>query len=167
MNCPNCGGPMELVRDRDYFICSYCNGFHFPSPKQEGVRELDVPSGVPCPVCHRELEHASVGGWRVLRCDNCRGLLARQPTFFRIVRQQRSNATEPPADSKPLNKAELSRRIVCPLCDRPMETHPYYGPGNVIIDNCHHCSVIWLDYGELDAIARAPGPDRVWKVEWW
>jgi Zn-finger nucleic acid-binding protein len=41
-----------------------------------------------------------------------------------------------------------------------METHPYYGPGNVIIDSCSRCELIWLDFGELKQIADAPGPDR-------
>jgi Zn-finger nucleic acid-binding protein len=41
-----------------------------------------------------------------------------------------------------------------------MTTHPYYGPGNVVIDNCPACAVIWLDHGELTAIRDAPGRDR-------
>ena len=30
-----------------------------------------------------------------------------------------------------------------------MSTHPYYGPGNVIIDSCETCNLVWLDFGEL------------------
>ena len=41
-----------------------------------------------------------------------------------------------------------------------METHPYYGPGNVIIDSCTGCDLVWLDFGELAQIADAPGKDR-------
>ena len=41
-----------------------------------------------------------------------------------------------------------------------METHPYYGPGNVIIDSCARCEFVWLDFGELKQIADAPGADR-------
>jgi Zn-finger nucleic acid-binding protein len=37
-----------------------------------------------------------------------------------------------------------------------MDTHPYCGPGNVIIDTCESCSVNWLDYGELQRVIRAP-----------
>jgi Zn-finger nucleic acid-binding protein len=37
-----------------------------------------------------------------------------------------------------------------------MDTHPYGGPGNVIIDTCENCSVNWLDHGELQRIVRAP-----------
>ena len=41
-----------------------------------------------------------------------------------------------------------------------MEVHPYYGPGNVIIDSCTTCDFLWLDAGELRQISDAPGADR-------
>jgi len=37
-----------------------------------------------------------------------------------------------------------------------METHFYAGPGNVVMDSCENCELIWLDRGELMHIARAP-----------
>jgi len=49
---------------------------------------------------------------------------------------------------KPLTK--------CPNCGVQMVTHPYGGPGNVILDTCEHCSLNWVDYGELQRIVRAP-----------
>ena len=41
-----------------------------------------------------------------------------------------------------------------------MDTHPYYGPGNVVIDSCDRCELVWLDFGELKQIVDAPGQDR-------
>ena len=41
-----------------------------------------------------------------------------------------------------------------------MDVHPYYGPGNVVIDTCGQCYLVWLDHGELKQIADAPGQDR-------
>ena len=41
-----------------------------------------------------------------------------------------------------------------------MTTHPYYGPGNVVIDSCEPCDLVWLDFGELKQIVDAPGKDR-------
>jgi Zn-finger nucleic acid-binding protein len=40
-----------------------------------------------------------------------------------------------------------------------MDTHFYAGPGNVIVDSCDGCSLIWLDRGELTRIAHAPDGD--------
>jgi Zn-finger nucleic acid-binding protein len=41
-----------------------------------------------------------------------------------------------------------------------MDTHPYCGPGNIVIDSCNHCNVVWLDRGELGQVVNAPGRDR-------
>ena len=48
----------------------------------------------------------------------------------------------------------------CPRCASQLATHPYYGPGNVVIDTCAQCDVVWLDFGELKQIVDAPGRDR-------
>jgi Zn-finger nucleic acid-binding protein len=41
-----------------------------------------------------------------------------------------------------------------------MDRHPYLGPGNVVIDTCSTCDLIWLDHGELTEMVDAPGSDR-------
>ena len=51
-------------------------------------------------------------------------------------------------------------KIDCPQCHRRMDTHLYGGPGNVVIDSCEECSLIWLDRGELMHIVHAPD-DRI------
>ncbi len=56
-----------------------------------------------------------------------------------------------------LNPEDLNRVIRCPPCDLPMDVHPYYGPGNIVIDSCHRCHVVWLDHGELALVESAPG----------
>jgi C4-type Zn-finger protein len=51
---------------------------------------------------------------------------------------------------------EMDRRIKCPQCGEQMDTHPYGGGGNVIIEDCERCSFNWLDYSELERIVHAP-----------
>jgi len=41
-----------------------------------------------------------------------------------------------------------------------MVTDWYYGPGNIIIDTCPVCDLVWLDAGEFNRAADAPGQDR-------
>jgi len=36
-----------------------------------------------------------------------------------------------------------------------MAVYPYGGPGNIIIQGCGQCKLIWLDFGELSRIVRA------------
>jgi hypothetical protein len=35
-----------------------------------------------------------------------------------------------------------------------MDTHPYSGGGNAVVDTCEECGLIWLDAGELAIIER-------------
>jgi Zn-finger nucleic acid-binding protein len=93
-------------------------------------------------------------------CRNCRGVLVPRQGFARVVNARRAWASGPPREPRPLNPRELEREVRCPFCNARMETHPYYGPGNLVIDSCTACDVIWLDAGELTQIVDAPGRDR-------
>ena len=45
-----------------------------------------------------------------------------------------------------------------------MDAHPYGGGGNVNVDSCETCGLIWLDGGELRRIVAAPDHES-WDVE--
>ena len=163
MNCKNCGGAMELHAARGYFFCRYCGSFHFPeATAADGIRLLGQPdAGAPCPACKARLATAILDeSHSVQYCANCRGALMSRETFADVVSLRRGWATTPPAEPIPLEREELNRVVNCPRCASRLETHPYYGPGNVVIDSCASCDVVWLDFGELKQIAAAPGRDR-------
>jgi Zn-finger nucleic acid-binding protein len=160
VSCENCGAPMTVVPGRDYFTCEYCGSYAFPRLSPDGVVVLGEAGDVDCPLCATTLVRASVAGVRVLHCANCRGILADQEAFLTVVRFLRAQVSGEPDPVRPLNREDLQREIACPYCGQRMDTHPYYGPGNVVIDNCARCGVIWLDYGELAVIRDAPGRDR-------
>jgi Zn-finger nucleic acid-binding protein len=156
MNCKNCGGAMELHATRGYFFCRYCGSFHFPeATAADGIRVLGQPdAGAPCPACKARLATAILDeAHSVQYCANCRGaLLSRE--------MRRAWATTLPAEPVALERDELNRVVSCPRCASQLATHPYYGPGNVVIDTCATCDVVWLDFGELKQIVDAPGRDR-------
>jgi Zn-finger nucleic acid-binding protein len=39
-----------------------------------------------------------------------------------------------------------------------MDTHPYGGGGNAVIDSCFVCRLVWLDAGELTVLERYVPP---------
>jgi len=158
--CENCGAAMELVRGRDYFCCPYCGSFAFPERSDDGLVVLGEAAELACPICSQPLTTASVSEVRVLHCPACRRVLVRQESFSTLVKLIRAEATVHLDPLRPLNRQELEREIACPSCGAVMDTHPYYGPGNVVIDHCTRCRLIWLDYGELAEIRDAPGRDR-------
>jgi Zn-finger nucleic acid-binding protein len=154
---------MELFATRGYFFCRYCGSFHFPDTKaDEGVRIIgETPEGLGCAVCAQPLSSAMLDEAHAIRyCRNCRGLLIARTGFAGVVQRRRSWATNTPGPPVPLNRQELERKVRCPACAGPMSTHPYFGPGNVVIDNCEACELVWLDFGELRQIVDAPGKDR-------
>ena len=160
MNCVNCGAPMTLIDERDYFRCDFFATFHFPQAAEasaDGVKSLGQASEADCPVCQLALVEGSLDGNRVLHCETCRGVLLVGDEFMQIIARRRAQRAGPPVKPTPLNPEELERKIDCPACRKRMDVHPYYGPGNVVIDSCIRCHLIWLDHGEIAAIERAPG----------
>lgn len=153
MNCPNCGGGLAPVGNRPYFRCPYCETFHFPEPLADGVTVVGGPVGGACPVCAAALTRATIDGHGVGYCEACRGFLADNATFNRVVQLKRARAgAEPPAE--PFDRAELARRVNCPGCRKPMDAHPYHAGGNAVIDTCPRCRLVWLDAGELTVLGR-------------
>ena len=154
---------MELFAARGYFFCRYCGSFEFPaSTSDDGVRVLGGdPETRVCPVCAKTLASALLDqSHPVIYCGNCRGILIARSGFATVVQKRRAWATDPPGPAVPLDRAHLERKMSCPNCRTRMETHPYFGPGNVVIDSCAGCELVWLDFGELKQIVDAPGRDR-------
>jgi Zn-finger nucleic acid-binding protein len=154
---------MELLPTRGYFFCRYCGSFHFPEGvADQGIRILgESPRPMECAACQAPLAAAMLAEQHAVQyCRKCRGVLTARATFADVVQMRRAWATNPPAAPVPLNQRELERRVTCPSCRAAMATHPYYGPGNVVIDTCAACDLVWLDFGELAQIVNAPGRDR-------
>jgi Zn-finger nucleic acid-binding protein len=155
MNCSNCGAPMRGVRDADHFVCDFCASFHFPQRNLDGVAILGGPGQRKCPVCAEALISAAVQRKPVEHCSKCQGVLSDRRAFNGIVEQLRARNRRPRQDPRPIDPAERDRLLLCPVCKAPMEVHPYYGPGNVLLDSCHVCNLVWLDHGEIASLGRS------------
>jgi Zn-finger nucleic acid-binding protein len=160
MNCLNCGAPMRLATDQRSYNCDYCTSLYFPEESRDGVRVMDEPSELSCPLCRIPLVLAWIDQTRVLHCTSCHGLLVNQIAFLSTIRYLRARARGPAEFPPPMDPRELERRLHCPSCGQVMSTHPYGGPGNIVVDNCPRCLFIWLDREELSRIIQAPGRDR-------
>jgi Zn-finger nucleic acid-binding protein len=152
MNCRNCGAAMELFDRRRYFHCPHCDSFHFiETPEREGIRVLGpLRDAAACPLCQAALQRALVDDVHpVDHCEQCRGMLMPRGIFGAMVAARRARAVGPGVPPRPLSPRELERQITCPACRARMDVHPYYGPGNIVIDTCSQCDLVWLDHGEL------------------
>jgi Zn-finger nucleic acid-binding protein len=156
MNCPGCGAPMRLEENEESLRCEYCRSVYTPEPNDEGVRQLGKASELACPVCAVALEQAALAGHRILYCARCQGMLVPMNDFLALIEELRSHhggaeTVQPPAD-----RTALQRHVNCPKCHAQMDTHFYEGPGNIVIDDCSHCFLNWLDKGEMMKIVHAP-----------
>lgn len=163
MNCRNCAAPMELFDRRRYYFCRYCGTFEFlDQPGSDGVHVLErTTAALPCPLCSAPLAKSLLDDTHVVEhCEQCRGVLLARAAFAMAVNGRRARAAGPGVAIAEIDRREFHRRVTCAKCRTAMDVHPYYGPGNVIIDTCRKCDLVWLDFGELQQIADAPGLDR-------
>jgi Zn-finger nucleic acid-binding protein len=160
MNCPNCGAPMALDATRPCWSCAHCGGVVCPEPAADGLR-VGTEHGHACPVCHTPMLRATLDDRESIEvCERCKGILMARRAFAVTIRGRRRAATTPSQTPVPTDPVELERHVACPQCATPMLTDWYYGPGNIVIDTCPGCDLVWLDAGELRRVVDAPGSDR-------
>ena len=160
-NCPACGAPLELRPGTEGFRCAYCHSTFFPQQPDDGVEvaKNESSSSLSCPVCQQPLVPAKLAGASVLYCTQCHGQLMPMPVLADIVDELRTKSDQETVQTS-ADRDELKRVLQCPQCNRRMDTHFYAGPGNVVVDGCDNCSLIWLDSGEATRIARAPDNEQ-------
>lgn len=163
-NCENCGGVLTLSHFQDQVSCSYCETVHVPSLCEDS--QIEKLSGVfsewRCPLCTKSLSHARIGSCIFQYCNGCRGLLLEGDDLLELIRYSRSNSRKTDRRPDPIKPEDLARRIECPSCKDVMSAHPYYGPGDFVIDACPGCKRVWLDGGELARSSTVVWGGSIW-----
>lgn len=150
---------MSLDRDQGLMICGHCGSQMAPPLDEEGVLVIQ-PNAHACPACRTTLADASIDGCPIIYCAGCHGVLIEMDRFvalLELLREQRywSRSSQGP------RARDAGRVLQCPLCGLEMDLHPYGGGGNVDVDSCEKCGVLWLDRGELSRIVAAPDRDPI------
>jgi len=141
--------------------CEYCSSLVFPHDNPlttDGIIPMGEELDSPCPCCESPLETGEMDGNPALYCATCYGVLVRNEVFGRVIRDRRAKRQHRDnLDVMPIDMAQYERILNCPACFGKMEVHPYFGPGNAVIDSCHRCNYVWLDHAELSAMVLANG----------
>ena len=146
---------MSVEEGQAFFHCQYCGGYDFPEPNQDGVSLLDEVTSFACPTCGELLVLAIIMDISIFSCPKCRGNLIKQSRLLPILREAKPQDPGNANSRDIQDKSEFTRNAACPSCHNTMAVYPYGGPGNIIIQGCEQCKVIWLDFGELSRIVRA------------
>ncbi len=159
MNCATCGGPLHFDVLKTGGLCPHCNSRNAlrSDVPAEGLDVLELSTESHCSRCDSPMNAALLDGRPAQYCGQCHGILIADEDFADVVWERRASYTGLDTIPEPIDPRELSERAFCPDCSAPMDCHPYYGPGNAVIDACTRCGWIWLDSGELEAIESAPG----------
>jgi Zn-finger nucleic acid-binding protein len=151
---------MTLLATRPCWQCGHCSTLVCPEPVADGVR-LTGNAGNTCPICRQALARAVMDDREPIQvCQRCKGIFMSREAFAATLVARRRAAERPSVIPRPADRSDLERRIACPQCGSEMLTDWYYGPGNIVIDTCTDCDVVWLDAGELGRAIDAPGRDR-------
>ena len=148
---------MHLDRDQGLMLCDYCGSQMVPSKDEDGVVVIE-PTQHQCPVCKTPLMSAAIESCDMLYCTGCHGMLLEMEKLLPLLRGLREQRYWARSSEAP-RKSDGERVLDCPLCGLEMDQHPYGGGGNVNVDSCEPCGVLWLDRGELSRIVAAPDRD--------
>lgn len=159
MNCENCGGLTAPDATGTVLRCRFCESVRFVGKGDgpDGVVLTGPQSELTCPCDCGPLLGGHLDGRPVAGCRTCRGTILKMEDFGLLVNERRKRYKGPDLRPRPIDPASLHRAARCPGCSVRMETHPYYGPGNTVVDSCSRCKLVWLDAGEVAAIEQAPG----------
>jgi Zn-finger nucleic acid-binding protein len=161
VNCSQCGGLTSVVPGQQHLQCRFCSSLIFTTENPLTVDRISPLGGTlesPCPCCQKPLQTGKLDEYPALYCEGCYGVLLRNEHFGAALRARRARRTVTETeDPRPIDPKQYERTLRCPSCDGAMEAHPYYGPGNVMIDSCSGCGYLWLDHAELSRLERAAG----------
>jgi Zn-finger nucleic acid-binding protein len=153
MNCNKCGAPINLSIEKVYIKCDHCGNYSFLEDNIDGIILSENESNYTCPICKIFFVQAIVNNIIILSCKKCQGNLIDQSKLLEIIRCHRTSLFEKPINKTIQEDNELMRKINCPKCNKVMNSYPYSGAsGNIIIQGCNECKIIWLDFGELSKI---------------
>jgi Zn-finger nucleic acid-binding protein len=144
-----------MDRDIGLFHCDYCGGEAIPQMGEDGV-QIVGDTGKHCPTCEGNLADALIELRPLMYCQYCRGMLVSIQRFLPLIEHMRALRQRMTQYVMPRSDADAGRAVDCPLCGLQMHNHPYAGGGNVHIETCEPCAVIWLDRDELQKIVVAP-----------
>lgn len=155
--CQKCGGTAEVVAGQQYYNCVYCDSLiQLVEISEDRILPTGITLDCCCPACDQLLQTGLIEKRRALFCGSCFGILIRHADFAGIIQERQARrAGQEPAEPRPIDPESLKRQVQCPSCSQRMETHPYYGPGNIVVDTCSECGYLWLDHGEISRVENA------------
>ncbi len=111
-----------------------------------------------CPACGTQMRHEMVVGVELDQCAACKGFWFDDGEVGRLVPLLAEAGNVPELDARIIHTKPVPGRINpqrrCPHCSTVMANFNYCYDSNVLLDRCPGCRGVWMDGGELAAVAQ-------------
>lgn len=141
---------MDLIPKRDYFFCRYCGTYHFLHENEDGVKLTGIKDVAKCPECDENLHLGIISKEPILHCEKCRGNLVKTKSVNIILKDNAIRKLALPSNKQlALDHGDRPKQHKCPGCHQAMDSHPFHGTGNIYVESCGKCLLVWFDYKEI------------------
>lgn len=107
-----------------------------------------------CPRCHLPLTTGNLASAQVEGCSECGGMLLARDRLPVLLQEIGPPPSAERLSEPPRRVPDAGGGLRCPRCAGPMENDGYMGSPFVMIDRCSRCDVLWIDDGEIEAMAH-------------
>jgi len=108
-----------------------------------------------CPRCEDKLVSGTYEEHDAFHCHGCAGTLFQQAALgYTLERFSADLYSQVPLATPVPKIGDKAGQISCPMCEKIMENYGYMGTGQVMLDACNACELVWVDALELAAMAK-------------
>ena len=111
-------------------------------------------SGYDCPRCETAMTVIQMEGVEIEHCENCGGICLDYGELDMVADDMTGSLEYSTLTDDKLETNDGRLLIACPKCavSPAMRKIEFLGVGDIVLDRCDSCGVIWLDKDELDQI---------------
>ncbi len=109
-----------------------------------------------CPRCTKILQEATACGVKIEGCQGCGGAWFDRGELTEIAKANPAALVTIDQQFRPSRTSAFGfdRLMTCPVCLRRLEPFEFKHFAGVEARGCPHCRGVWMDDGELSAIAE-------------
>ena len=107
-----------------------------------------------CPRCGVALVAGKVATASLDGCPTCLGLLLVRERLPALLQEIGPPATAERLTELPRRVKDVGGGLACPMCGARMTNDGFMASPFVMVDRCGSCDLMWIDDGELEAMAH-------------
>jgi Zn-finger nucleic acid-binding protein len=126
-------------------------------------------SGYTCPRCETPMQTIQMDDVEVEHCSSCGGICLDYGELDELAEGMTGSLEYSTITDDRLETKDGQLVIACPKCavSPAMRKIEFLGVGDIVLDRCDSCGVLWLDKNELDQINQRVSELKNVKLPLW